>query len=30
VAALDEKNTYKRAFDLITGDDSVVDALQKI
>ncbi|QYK67377.1 MULTISPECIES: SDR family oxidoreductase [Paenibacillus] len=30
VAALDEKNTYKRAFDLITGDVSVVDALQKI
>jgi hypothetical protein len=30
VAALDVKNTYKRAFDLITGDDSVVDALQKI
>lgn len=30
VAALDEENTYKRAFDLITGDDSVVEALQKI
>ncbi|WP_068501043.1 SDR family oxidoreductase [Paenibacillus kribbensis] len=30
VAALNEKNTYKRAFDLITGDASVVDALKKI
>ncbi|WCM60735.1 SDR family oxidoreductase [Paenibacillus polymyxa] len=30
VAALDEKHTYKRAFDLIAGDDLLADALKKI
>ncbi len=30
VAALDEKHTYKRAFDLIAGDDSIPDALLKV
>lgn len=30
LAALDEKHTYKRAFDLITGDDLIADALKKV
>ncbi|WP_169091342.1 SDR family oxidoreductase [Paenibacillus sp. PL91] len=30
VASLNEKNTYRRAFDLISGEDSVADALKKI
>ncbi|MEC0180806.1 SDR family oxidoreductase [Paenibacillus peoriae] len=30
VTALDEKHTYKRAFDLIAGDDLIADALKKV
>ncbi|MGG4147113.1 SDR family oxidoreductase [Paenibacillus algorifonticola] len=30
LAALDDKHTYKRAFDLIAGDDLIVDALKKV
>ncbi|WP_099159143.1 SDR family oxidoreductase [Virgibacillus ndiopensis] len=30
VAALDEKNTYKRAFDLISGDTPITEALKRV
>ncbi len=30
IAALNEKNTFRKAFDLIAGDVPIVDALQKI